>query len=47
MDIPAVKIITEPTKKISGSGAFFGVMLLVRIAENIEIDAYFRAGQVK
>ena len=34
------------SKKINifGSGALSGKMLLVRIVENMKIDAYFRAG---
>ena len=31
-------------KRIIGSGALSGKMLLVRIVENNKIDAYFRAG---
>ena len=33
---------TAANIKILGSGALSGEMLLVRIVENIEIDAYFR-----
>ncbi len=36
--------VVEELIKLFGSGALSGNMLLVRIVENNEFDAYFRAG---